>query len=125
MIFFQYKYSMKKAKKFRVYVTYFPDGRYYIGFSQKNEKQYEKYFGSSKEVLDFDKTLLIKDTIVIFDKKNEAKMQELLLQWENRFDPNCINDMLNIRLRSKFLEKFIPVCWKPRDIRQMELNFHS
>ena len=125
MIFFQYKYNMKKAKKFRVYVTYFPDGRYYIGFSQKNEKQYEKYFGSSKEVLDFDETLLIKDTIAIFDKKNEAKMQELLLQWDNRFDPNCINDMLNIRLRSKFLENFIPVCWYPRDIRQMELNFHN
>lgn len=116
---------MKKAKKFRVYVTYFPDGRYYIGFSQKNEKLYAKYFGSSKEVLDFDKTLLVKDTIAIFNKKNEAKMQELLLQWDNRFDPNCINDMLNIRLRSKFLENFIPVCWKPRDIRQMELNFHN
>tara|TARA_R110000772_G_scaffold148811_2_gene259410 strand:+ start:23474 stop:23824 length:351 start_codon:yes stop_codon:yes gene_type:complete len=116
---------MKKAKKFRVYVTYFPDGRYYIGFSLKNEKQYEKYYGSSKEVLEFDKSLLQKDTIVIFDKKNEAKMQELLLQWENRFDPNCINDMLNIRLRSKYLKDFIPVKWSPRDIRQMELGFHN
>jgi len=116
---------MKKAKKFRVYVTYFPDGRYYIGFSQKNEKQYEKYYGSSKEVLEYDKTLLQKDTIVIFDKKNEAKMQELLLQWWNRHDPNCINDMLNIRLRSKYLDDFDPIHWSPRDIRQLELDFHN
>lgn len=116
---------MKKAKKYRVYVTYFPDGRYYIGFSQKNDKQYQKYYGSSKEVLEFDKLLLEKDTIAIFDKKNEAKMQEMLLQWENRLDPNCINDMINIRLRSKFLENFNPVSWNPRDIRQMELDFHN
>tara|TARA_R110002153_G_scaffold29711_13_gene91228 strand:- start:38987 stop:39337 length:351 start_codon:yes stop_codon:yes gene_type:complete len=116
---------MKEAKKFRVYVTYFPDGRYYIGFSQKNEKQYSKYYGSSKEVLEFDKSLLKKNTIAIFNKKNEAKMQELLLQWENRLDPNCINDMLNIRLRSKYLDKFIPVRWNPQDIRQMELDFHN
>ena len=52
-------------------------------------------------------------------------MQEFLLQWQCRKDPNCINDMLNIRLRSKFLENFIPVVWSPRDIRQMELNFHN
>ena len=116
---------MKKAKKFRVYVTYFQDGRYYIGFSQKNEKQYEKYYGSSKEVLEYDKTLLQKDTIIVFSKKNEAKMQEFLLQWWNRDDPNCINDMLNIRLRSKYLCDFVPIHWSPRDIRQLELNFHN
>ena len=116
---------MKEAKKYRVYVTYFPDGRYYIGFSQKNEKQYKKYFGSSKEILEIDTSILVKDTIVIYKEKNKAKMQEFLLQWQCRKDPNCINDMLNIRLRSKFLENFIPVVWSPRDIRQMELNFHN
>ena len=116
---------MKKAKKFRVYVTYFPDGRYYIGFSQKTDKQYEKYYGSSKEVLEYDKTLLQKDTIVIFNKKNEAKMQEFLLQWWHRHDSNCINDMLNIRLRSKYLDGFDPIHWSPRDIHQLELDFHN
>ena len=116
---------MKEAKKYRVYVTYFPDGRYYIGFSQKNEKQYQKYFGSSKEILEMDTSLLTKETIVVFKEKNKAKMQEFLLQWWNRHDPNCINDMLNIRLRSKYLEDFNPVYWSPRDIRQMELDFHN
>jgi hypothetical protein len=117
---------MGKAKKvFRVYVTYFPDGRYYIGFSQKPEKQYVNYYGSSKEVLEYDKSLLIKDTIVVYTEKNKAKMQEFLLQWWYRHDPKCINDMLNIRLRSKYLDGFVPVHWSPRDIRQMELDFHN
>ena len=37
----------KEKKKHRVYCTYFPDGRYYIGYSCKTDKQFEKYFGSS------------------------------------------------------------------------------
>ena len=37
----------KEPKKHRVYCTYFPDGRYYIGYSCKTDKQFEKYFGSS------------------------------------------------------------------------------
>ena len=38
------------AKKHRVYCTYFPDGRYYIGYSCKTDKQFEKYFGTSRIV---------------------------------------------------------------------------
>jgi hypothetical protein len=52
-------------------------------------------------------------------------MQEFLLQWWHRHDPKCINDMLNIRLRSKYLDGFVPVHWSPRDIRQLELDFHN
>jgi|TARA_R110000822_G_scaffold25827_14_gene78177 hypothetical protein len=111
----------KEKKLFKVYVTYFPDGRYYIGFSQKSEKLYLKYYGSSKEVMEYDKDLLQKDTIVVYEHKNKAKMQEFLLQWQNRHDPNCINDMLNIRLRSKYLNDFIPVRWRPREVLQLEL----
>ena len=39
--------AKKQPKKHRVYCTYFPDGRYYIGYSCKTDKQFEKYFGSS------------------------------------------------------------------------------
>ena len=49
---------MKKRKKepkvHRVYCTYFPDGRYYIGYSCKTEKQFEKYYGSSKIVKEYE-----------------------------------------------------------------------
>ncbi len=101
------------AKKHRVYCTYFPDGRYYIGYSCKTDKQFEKYFGSStivKESVDE----LDKEVIAEYDKRAPAKMQEFLLQWQQRHDDNCINDMLHVRLRSSYLKDFEPIEWKPK-----------
>jgi hypothetical protein len=105
------KPAVKKVH--RVYCTYFPDGRYYIGYSCKPEKQYEKYFGSSTIVKEYEGELT-KETIAEFDQKSFAKMQEFLLQWQQRDDPRCLNDMLNIRLRRSHLVEFKPKRWKPK-----------
>tara|TARA_B110000858_G_C17794279_1_gene471538 strand:+ start:165 stop:512 length:348 start_codon:yes stop_codon:yes gene_type:complete len=106
------KRKPKEKQVHRVYCTYFPDGRYYIGYSGKPLKQYDKYFGSSKYCLEY-KGLLTKDTIAEFEMKSWAKMQEFLLQWQQRKDPNCLNSMLNIRLNKEPLAKFEPIAWKP------------
>ena len=47
------KKRKSSPKTHRVYCTYFPDGRYYIGYSCKTDKLYEKYFGSSKIVQEY------------------------------------------------------------------------
>lgn len=110
----------KKRKKikptYKVYVTYFPDGEYYIGFSSKMGDAYDKYFGSNKGILEMVKEdhALEKETIAEFDKKSFAKMQEFLLQWQYRNDPLCLNDMINIRLRMSYLKDFEPLDWKPK-----------
>ena len=103
----------KEKKKHRVCCTYFPDGRYYIGYSCKTDKQFEKYFGSStivKESVDE----LKKEIIAEYPSRAPAKMQEFLLQWQQRKDPNCLNDMIHIRLRMSYLESFEPVEWRPK-----------
>ena len=121
------KYYMKRAKRkrtpkvkgtFKVYCTFFPDGQYYIGFSTKTGDAYEKYFGSSKSVLEMVKESpddhgLVKVTIAEFEKRSHARMQEFLLQWQQREDPLCLNDMINIRLRMSHLTDFEPVKWEP------------
>ena len=106
------KKSPQKNAKFRVYCTYFPDGSYYIGFSTKTGEAYENYFGSSKHVLEFEGELK-KETIAEFNKRSHARMQEFLLQWQQREDPKCLNDMINVRLRLSFLKDFQPLDWKP------------
>lgn len=103
----------KEPQKHRVYVTYFPDGRYYIGYSGKNDKQYEKYYGSSTLIKEHSKDDLVKEDIAEYSKKNYAKMQEFLLQWEYRNDPLCLNDMIHLRLRLSHLKDFVPIEWKP------------
>ena len=105
------KPSLKKTH--RVYCTYFPDGRYYIGYSCKPQNLYEKYYGSSTIVKEYEGELT-KETIAEFDQKSHAKMQEFLLQWQQREDDKCLNDMLNIRLRRSHLTSFKPVEWKPK-----------
>ena len=103
----------KISKLHRVYVTYFPDGRYYIGYSGKTDKLYEKYYGSSTIIKEYTGDDLRKETLYESPKKNYAKIQEFLLQWQQRDDPNCINDMINIRLRLSHLSDFVPIEWKP------------
>jgi hypothetical protein len=110
------KKTKKKPKEkqiHRVYVTYFPNGDYYIGYSGKTQKLYEKYYGSSKYVLEYEGQLE-KETIAEYEKKSHAKMGEFLLQWQQRKDPKCLNSMLNIRLNKEPLADFEPIVWSPR-----------
>ena len=110
------KKTKREPKIHRVYCTYFPDGRYYIGYSCKTEKQFEKYFGSSSivtEAIQNNETLQ-KEVILQTPNRNEAKIQEFLLQWQCRHDTLCLNDMIHIRLRLKYLSEFTPVVWAPR-----------
>jgi len=101
------KRKVKEKKKHRVYCTYFPDGRYYIGYSCKTDKQFEKYFGSSTIVKEYEEELK-KEIIKEFPTRAPAKMQEFLLQWQQRHD-----DMLHVRIRSSFLKDFEPIEWRP------------
>jgi len=116
---------MRKRKKVpnkvhRVYCTYFPDGRFYIGYSGKTDKQFENYFGSSTIVKEYEGQLT-KEVIREFSSKAHAKMQEFLLQWKFRDDPLCLNDMLNIRLRASHLKEFKEVeDWHPSSIQQLQ-----
>lgn len=120
---------MRKRKKVtkkvhRVYCTYFPDGRYYIGYSGKPDKQYEKYFGSSTIVKEYEGEL-VKETIKEYDQKSYAKMAEFLLQWQQREDPMCLNDMINIRLRMSHLSGFETFDWHPQDVAQLQFCLDS
>ena len=99
---------------YRVYVTYLPDGRYYIGFSHKTDKLFLKYFGSSVVIKECSPDELTKEVIAEYDKKSHAKMQEFLLQWKYRHDERCINDMIHLRLRMSYLKDFTPIEWKPK-----------
>lgn len=103
----------------RVYCTYFPSGLYYIGYSGKTEKLYEKYYGSSKYVLEYEGELK-KETIAVYEKKSHAKIQEFLLQWQQRHDINCLNSMLNIRLNKEPLSSFVPITWAPKKITSID-----
>ena len=105
--------KVKETKQHRVYCTYFPDGRYYIGYSSKSEKLFEKYYGSSTLVKEHTGSLE-KEIIMSSPSKNSAKIQEFLLQWQCRHDPLCLNDMIHIRLRLKYLSEFVPIVWTPR-----------
>tara|TARA_R110000772_G_scaffold19360_5_gene54075 strand:- start:1366 stop:1722 length:357 start_codon:yes stop_codon:yes gene_type:complete len=107
------KKKPKEKQTHRVYVTYFPNGDYYIGYSGKTQKLYEKYYGSSKYVLEYEGQLE-KETIAEYEKKSHAKMGEFLLQWQQRKDPKCLNSMLNIRLNKEPLADFEPIVWSPR-----------
>ena len=110
------KKTKREPKIHRVYCTYFSDGRYYIGYSCKTEKQFEKYFGSSSivtEAIQNNETLQ-KEVILQTPNRNEAKIQEFLLQWQCRHDTLCLNDMIHIRLRLKYLTEFTPIVWAPR-----------
>ena len=126
--------SKRKPKKpkttFKVYCTYYPNGEYYIGFSTKDGKAFDKYFGSNKNILQLikdnpDSHGLVKETIFETEKRSEARMQEFLLQWENRDDPYCLNDMINIRLRMSYLKGFQPVDWKPKCVNQLLMPLSS
>ena len=103
----------KPSNPYRVYVTYLPDGRYYIGYSNKTDKLFQNYFGSSGVIKEYSSDELNKEVIAEFDKKSHAKMQEFLLQWKYKDDERCINDMIHIRLKMSYLTEFEFIEWKP------------
>ena len=107
------KKSKRVSKIHRVYCTYFPDGRYYIGYSCKPDKQFEKYFGSSSVIKETSEKLT-KELLLVTPHRNHAKIQEFLLQWQCRHDSMCLNDMLHIRLRLSHLKDFTPIKWTPK-----------
>lgn len=114
----------KKVKPtFKIYCTYFPDDTYYIGFSTKMGPAYEKYFGSNKAILEMVKGNpdhgLIKETIAEYDKRSYARIAEFLLQWSNRHDDRCLNDMINVRLRMSYLKDFIEPEWSPSTYQEL------
>ena len=78
----------------------------------ETDKQFEKYFGSSAIVKESTEHLK-KEIIAEYDTRAPAKMQEFLLQWQQRHDDCCINDMLHVRIRSSFLKDFEPIHWSP------------
>ena len=104
----------KVSNPYRVYVTYLPDGRYYIGYSNKSPKLFEKYYGSSGVIKEYNTEELKKEVIAEFSKKSHAKVQEFLLQWKYRDDERCINDMIHLRLRLSYLKDFEYVEWTPK-----------
>ena len=109
----------KPSIPYRVYVTYLPDGRYYIGYSQKPDKQWEKYYGSARITKEYkDPSVLTKEVIAEYTTKSHAKMQEFLLQWKYRDDDRCINDMVHLRLRLSYLKNFQPIDWIPSQFNQ-------
>ena len=114
------KKSLEK-KVHRVYCTYFPDGKYYIGYSCKPRRLYEKYYGSGRLVKEYEGEL-VKETIAVFTNKNQAKMQEMMLQLENRHDEDCINDMIHIRLRLSHLKDFEPTEWEPKSFHEVQTD---
>ena len=115
------KRKTPRASDHRVYCTYFPDGRYYIGYSCKPEKQWVKYFGSSRTIKEEGTEELRKELIVTFPNKNSAKLQEMLLQLQHRHDEYCINDMIHVRLRLKYLTEFEPVDWEPKTYSELSI----
>ena len=114
----------KPSIPYRIYVTYLPDGRYYIGYSNKTDKLFQKYFGSSVVIRECNPDELHKEVIAEFDKKSHAKMQEFLLQWQQRDDDRCINDMIHIRLKMSYLKQFKFIEWKPHSLAAYQ-SYHT
>ena len=104
-----------RLKEHRVYCTYFPDGRYYIGYSCKPKKQYDNYYGSSRLVREHAGEL-VKETIRVYSNRNEAKMQEMMLQLQC----TTLRDNNVIRLRMSHLKDFVPERGEPRDYKSVQ-----
>ena len=93
-------------KLYKVYVTYYTDGSYYIGFTAKYGTALANYFGSNTVR---DKLVSHKEVVWTSKSKATAKLFELLLQLSRMDSPKCVNLMLNVRVRKdhmKDLPKF-------------------
>ena len=87
-------------KVYKVYVTYYTDGSFYIGFTSKDGAALESYFGSNTIK---DKLVDHKEIVFTCKSKATAKLFELLLQLCAMHSPKCVNDMLNVRVRASHM----------------------
>jgi hypothetical protein len=88
-------------KLYKVYVTYYTDGSYYIGFTAKSGTALATYFGSNTIK---DKLVDSKEIVFTTSSKATAKLFELLLQLCRMHSPKCVNIMLNVRVRKDHLK---------------------
>ena len=88
-------------KLYKVYVTYYTDGSYYIGFTAKSGTALASYFGSNTIK---DKLVSHKEIAWTSKSKATAKLFELLLQLSRLDSPKCVNIMLNVRVRKDHLK---------------------
>ena len=108
------KTKLQKQTKsvYNVYITYYTDGSFYIGFTSKTGKALESYFGSNTIK---DKLVDHKDVVFTSKSKATAKLFELLLQLSRMDSPKCVNDMLNVRVRASHM----------RDLPKFKLTFED
>jgi hypothetical protein len=93
--------SKLSEKLYKVYVTYYTDGSYYIGFTAKSGTALASYFGSNTIR---DKLVSHKEIVWTSKSKATAKLFELLLQLSRMDSPKCVNIMLNVRVRKDHLK---------------------
>ena len=93
--------SKLSEKLYKVYVTYYTDGSYYIGFTAKSGTALASYFGSNTIK---DKLVSHKEIAWTSKSKATAKLFELLLQLSRLDSPKCVNIMLNVRARKDHLK---------------------
>jgi hypothetical protein len=86
---------------YKVYVTYYTDGTYYIGFTSKTGTALASYFGSNTVR---DKLVSHKEIVWTSPSKATAKLFELLLQLSRMDSLQCVNKMLNVRVRKDHLK---------------------
>jgi|SRR5210317_367563 hypothetical protein len=88
-------------KVYKVYITYYTDGSYYIGFTGKYGTALASYFGSNTIK---DKLVSHKDIVFTSKSKATAKLFELLLQLSRLDSSWCVNSMLNVRVRKEHMK---------------------
>ena len=91
---------MARKLVYKVYKTFYTSGEFYIGLTSKTGVHYDKYFGSNTT----DRTTSHKEILYHSHHKSDAKLMELIFQLQNFENKNCLNKMLNIRLRRDFIK---------------------
>ncbi len=99
-------------KLYKVYVTHYTDGSYYIGFTAKYGTALASYFGSN---VIRDKLVSHKDIVFESKSKATAKLFELLLQLSRLDSSWCVNSMLNVRVRKEHM----------KDLPKFKLTFEN
>ena len=95
------KKKVKKRPVYKVYKTFYKTGEYYIGVTSKTGAAFDNYWGSNTT----DRVPSHKDIIYITHNKADAKLVELIYQLQNFYQADCLNKMLNIRLRRDHIKK--------------------
>ena len=102
---------MPKKALYKVYITYYETGEYYIGVTSKSGVHFDNYFGSNTT----DLKISHKEVLFHTHNKSDAKLMELIYQLRSFNDKKCLNKMLNIRLRRDFIKKIPRFTIKIKD----------